>query len=228
MKKIGILGAMILEVDQLIDAMTIVNKKSSAGSTYYIGQLSGKDVVVACCGVGKVNAASSAQIMISEYGVDAIINTGIAGGMHKDVHVCDIVVSNEVTHHDVRKDQMIRCYPCVESFRASDELITTVVKALKAHPLEEGRYHIGKIVSGESFISSKVEKDKIIQAYQPYCVEMEGAAIGHVAHINKIPFLVLRSISDHADDQADMTYKTFEDIAAKQSSRLIMKMLEFL
>jgi len=104
MSRIGIIGAMDLEVRTLIKAMTVTEKKETAGNNYYIGQLFNKDIVVTCCGVGKVNAASSTQILISEYKVNNIINTGIAGGIHESVEVCDIVISQDVTHHDVRPE----------------------------------------------------------------------------------------------------------------------------
>jgi len=223
--KIGIIGAMKLEVEQLINHMTIQDKQEVAGNTYYCGWLHNKEIVVTCGGVGKVNAASSTQILISQFNVDAIINTGIAGGMQSDVKVCDIVISTDVTHHDVRKNQMISCYPHQASFVSDERLITLAVETIKASSFESD-YHIGRIVSGESFISDPLTKKLILEAYQPHCVEMEGAAIGHVSYLNKVPFVVIRCISDNADDDATMSYETFETIAADQSSKLVMDMMK--
>ncbi len=129
MSKIGIIGAMDLEVELLIEKMTVVDIKETAGNKYYIGKIFNKEVVITSCGVGKVNAASSTQILISNYKVDKIINTGIAGSMDKRVKVCDIVFSSNVTHHDVRKEQMQSCFPFSEHFEA-DEL-TGCVSSLR-------------------------------------------------------------------------------------------------
>jgi len=225
MSKIGIIGAMKLEIEQLINHMTIHDKQEIAGSMYYCGCLHNKKIVVTCGGVGKVNAASSTQILISQFNVDAIINTGIAGGIKRDVKVCDIVISTDVTHHDVRKDQMVSCYPHQASFMSDERLITLAEDTIKASSYESD-YHIGRIVSGESFISDPATKNQILEAYEPHCVEMEGAAIGHVSYLNKVPFVVIRCISDNADDNATMSYETFETIAADQSSKLVMDMMK--
>lgn len=225
MNKIGILGAMDLEIKTLLNAMAEIKEEKVAGTTFYQGLLKGKEVVLACCGVGKVNAASCTQALITCFDVDCIINTGIAGGMHWDVKVCDIVVSSEVTHHDVRREQMIHCYPNVEAFKADPHLIEVACRALITNSHLHDKHHIGKIVSGESFVNDRDLKATIIANHQPHCVEMEGSAIGHVAYLNDIPFVVIRSISDNADDQADMTYKEFEQLAAEQSSNLVMEML---
>jgi len=228
MKKIGIFGAMDLEVETLINTMKEVKEHKCAGTSFYQGKLANKEVVVACCGVGKVNAASCTQALISIFDIDGIINTGIAGGMRPDVKVCDIVVSNEVTHHDVRREQMIHCYPNVEVFKADPHLIQVAKEVLQSNDHLHGNHHIGKIVSGECFVNDKELKESIIENHKPHCVEMEGSAIGHVAYLNNIPFVVIRSISDNADNEADMTYKEFESIAARQSSNLVMEMLKHL
>lgn len=224
-KRIGIIGAMKLEVEQLISHMTIDDKQEVAGNIYYSGSLHNQDIVVTCGGVGKVNAASSTQILISHFEVDAIINTGIAGGMQPNVKVCDIVISTDVTHHDVRKNQMISCFPHQAFFVSDERLIELAEKTIRSSSFQSN-YHIGRIVSGESFISDPAIKNLIIEAYEPHCVEMEGAAIGQVSYLNNIPFVVIRCISDNADDEATMSYETFETIAANQSSKLVMDMMK--
>ncbi len=226
MKKLGIIGAMDLEVEMISKEMNIDKEVQIAGNTYYEGTLHGREIVVSCCGCGKVNAASSAQILISEFKVDGLINTGIAGGMKTDVEVCDIVISTDVTHHDVRKRQMVELFPFVGQFDSNKRLIDLAVETAKIDSVLHGKWHVGRIVSGEAFINDKDVKNRIIKEYEPYCVEMEGSAIGHVAHINQIPFLVIRSISDNADDEANMSYEKFERIAAEQSSNLVMEMIK--
>lgn len=228
MKKVGIIGAMDLEIKLLIDNMDLIRKESSAGFSYYVGKIFGKDIIITCCGVGKVNAASCTQILINRFGVDCIINTGIAGGLHREVKVCDIVVSSDVTYHDVRKEQMKNCFPFKEYFECDKNLIEIAIKACEYSKIRKNSYHLGRIVSGECFVDDRDLKESIIKEYSPYCVEMEGTAIGHVAQINDIPFVVIRSISDNADEEATMSYEKFERIAANQSSSLVLNMIKMI
>lgn len=228
MRKIGIIGAMDLEIKILLDNMKLNNKENISGFIYYSGQISGKDVVVTSCSIGKVNAAACTQILIDRFNVNCIINTGIAGGLHSEVNICDVVISSNVTHHDVRKAQMKRWFPFKESFEGDNELIEIAVNACGTIKNKEWKHHVGRIVSGECFVSDNKLKENIIQDYSPHCVEMEGAAIGHVAHINGIPFVVIRCISDNADDQANMNYEIFETIAANQSSNIVLNMIQML
>lgn len=159
--------------------------------------------------------------------VKHIINTGIAGSLNKDVKICDIVISDNVTHHDVRKEQMKRWFPFKECFESDKFLIETAIKAYKKIDSNKFNYHIGRIVSGEAFISDCNLRDLIIKEHSPYCVEMEGSAIGHVACINNIPFLIIRSISDNADDNST-NYIDFEKIAANNSAILVLNILNIL
>jgi adenosylhomocysteine nucleosidase len=228
MKTIGIIGAMDLEIKLLIENMNLFKQEKAAGFDYYIGTIQGKDVVVTCCGVGKVNAAACTQALIDRYKVDAIINTGIAGGLHHEVKICDVVISKDVTYHDVRKGQMRSLFPFKECFEGDRELIDLATKACKLTIGDEYNHHLGRIVSGECFVSDANLKRTIVEQYSPHCVEMEGAAIGHVAHINDIPFVVIRSISDNADDEANISYDAFEKIAAEQAANIILNMIKML
>lgn len=225
MNVIGILGAMDLEIELLRNKMNVVKKKNIAGFNYYIGKIQGKDVVVACCGVGKVNAASCTQILIDKFKVDCIINTGIAGGLHSEVKISDLVISKNVTYHDVSKNQMKNFFPFKEYFEGDKRLIKSAIKACKLYKTEDWNYYIGRIVSGEFFVSDNEMKKNIIEEYSPYCVEMEGAAIGHVAYINNIPFIVIRCISDNADDGANINYDTFEKKSAEHSANIVFNMV---
>jgi adenosylhomocysteine nucleosidase len=223
---IGIIGAMQLEVDSLIEKMNVKEERIVAGNMFYRGVLEKQEVVVTCCDVGKVNAASSTQILISEFHVDAIVNTGIAGGMHQEVQVCDVVISSDVTHHDVRQAQMASCYPNQKYFKSDDRLIELAKNAIEENNLIKGQHHIGRIVSGECFVADHTLKQSIIDDHEPHCVEMEGSSIGHVAYINEVPFVIIRSISDNADSDATMSYEAFEKIAADQSSKIVLNMLK--
>ena len=123
---------------------------------------------------------------------------------------------------------MKRCFPYKEYFDASKELIKVATKACELIKTEEWNYHLGRIVSGECFVSDNKLKQKIIEGYSPYCVEMEGTAIGHVAYINSIPFVVIRSISDNADDEATISCEAFEEISAKQSANIVINMVKMI
>ncbi|UCZ55134.1 5'-methylthioadenosine/adenosylhomocysteine nucleosidase [Bacillus shivajii] len=225
MGKIGVIGAMQVEIDLILDKMDVQKEYSYAGFSFYSGVLYGKEIVLARCGVGKVNAASCTQIMIDRFDLNYMINTGIAGSLRKDIHVCDIVISTDVTHHDVRQAQMKNLFPFQERFIASKELIELAIKACESVRLHSN-YHCGRVISGECFVEDRHQKELLINTFKPACVEMEGASIAHVSFINKIPFLIIRCISDHADDDATNSYENFEKTAGKQSSSIVIEMVK--
>lgn len=225
MNKIGIIGAMQIEIDLLLEKLHIDEEQTIAGMPFYKGNFMDTEVIITRCGVGKVNAAACTQILISKFDVDSIINTGVAGGLHSDVKVGDLVISTNVTHHDVNKNQMKNLFPFQEEFHASEELRALARKAVNSSNLNI-TVHEGRIVSGECFVEDSKLKEQLVTEYAPHCTEMEGAAIGHVAHINDIPFLVLRCISDSADDSAQVSYDDFAKTAANYSSKIIVEMLK--
>ncbi|WP_144507085.1 5'-methylthioadenosine/adenosylhomocysteine nucleosidase [Bacillus mycoides] len=225
MNRIGIIGAMQIEIDLLLEKLHIDEEQTIAGMPFYKGNFMDTEVIITRCGVGKVNAAACTQILISKFDVDSIINTGVAGGLHSDVKVGDLVISTNVTHHDVNKNQMKNLFPFLEEFHASEELRALARKAVNSSSLNIN-VHEGRIVSGECFVEDSKLKEQLVTEYAPHCTEMEGAAIGHVAYINDIPFLVLRCISDSADDSAQVSYDDFAKTAANYSSKIIVEMLK--
>jgi len=227
---IGIIGAMDEEVQQIVNAMDIKKVESKASMTFNMGNLSGKDVVIVRSGIGKVNAAVCAQILVDDFNVDYIINTGIAGSLRSEIDIADIVISDDVLHHDMDASGFgyaLGQIPRMEtlSFKADARLIA-LAKDSCAHVIPEVGVHIGRIVSGDQFISNKDVKNKIISNFSGYCTEMEGAAIAQAAYLNNVPFLILRAISDKADDSATMDYPTFEAQAIKHSVLLIRELVE--
>lgn len=226
MKKIGILGAMYLELETIHNKMKLSRDIEINGFHFIEGEIYNKKIVICTCGIGKVNAASCTQVLIDKFDVDYIINTGVAGGLKSDVNICDVVISKDVTHHDVSKAQMISYFPNKEYFEADEELIELARKACELTSNTE--YHIGRIVSGDSFISNMDVKEQIIKDYDPHCVEMEGSAIGHVAYINKVGFVVIRSISDKADNHAYKSYDSFEIPAAEKAANVILNMIKIM
>lgn len=229
MNKIGIIGAMELEVEQLKSEMTVSNIVTKAGMDFYEGTLNGASVVIVRCGIGKVNAALCVQILADVFEATHVINTGVAGSLNAALDIGDILISKDALHHDM--DVTIFGYKPGEvpqmgfrEFPADGQLAALAKEACeKANPGIHVR--IGRVVSGDQFISDKAVKERLITEFQGDCAEMEGAAIAHGAYLNHIPFVIIRAISDKADDSAEMDYPTFEAAAAKHSAALVKEML---
>lgn len=231
MTKLGIIGAMEEEVETLLGLMEEKRESERAGSRFFDGTLEGLPVTVVQCGVGKVNAALCTQILCDCFGVTHLVNTGIAGSLCADLDIGDLVVSQDSMYHDV--DAVAFGYPMgqvpgmdVISFPADDALIGYAFAAAEA--VNPGHTKIGRVASGDQFVASKEVKQRIIDLTQGLCTEMEGAAIAQTAYRNAVPFVILRAISDKADDSAEMDYPTFETLAAHrcaQVTRLLAKAL---
>ncbi|MCD8356410.1 MAG: 5'-methylthioadenosine/adenosylhomocysteine nucleosidase [Clostridia bacterium] len=223
--KWGILGALDAEVDLIRSQMQISSETPLFGTTYYEGTVHGQEIVLVCCGVGKVNAAICAAAAMDKFGADCIINVGIAGAMEHGLKILDVVISSEVGFHD-QDDVMLKYYPKHAFFPADTALADLCEQACAAIPEMTGRYRHGRIVSGDVFVNDAAVKKSINDRYTPACVEMEGAAIGHAAFMYEKPYLVIRTMSDAADDDADDTYDDFIGEAAHTSASIILKMLE--
>ena len=225
--KLGIIGAMDVEVALLKEKMKNVTAKDRAGSAYYEGTLEGAPAVVVQCGVGKVNAALCAQILISEFGVTHLVNTGIAGSLCADLDIGDLVVSKDAIYHDFDISYWGRAIGEVPgmgvvAFPADEAMIACAFDA--AESVNPGHTRIGRVASGDQFVCNKEKKEKIIADTSAQCTEMEGTAIAHAAYRNAVPFVILRAISDKADDSAEMDYPTFEAIAARRCAEVTMAM----
>ena len=226
---IGIIGAMDEEVEQLVEVMEITREETKACMTFKAGKLAGKDVVIVRSGIGKVNAAACTQILVDDFKADYIINTGIAGSLKAEIDIADVVISSDVLHHDM--DATGFGYPLgqiprmdVLSFEADKHLID-VAKEACAKVLPEIGTHIGRVVSGDQFISDKAVKERISSNFDGFCTEMEGAGIAHAAYLNKVSYVIIRAISDKADNSATMDYPTFEKKAIAHSVRLMKELL---
>ena len=221
MTKLGIIGAMDIEIQTLKEKIENLTVTEKTGTQYYEGTLQGLPVVLVKCGIGKVNAAIGAQILCDCFGVTHIVNTGIAGSLCAQQDIGDMVISSDVWHHDF--DCVAFGYPmCMipgmpQSFSADEKLI-----ALAKNAAEQtgSTVRIGRIASGDQFVADPGLKDQIIGRTQALCTEMEGAAIAHASYLNGIPFIIIRAISDKADDSAEMDYPTFERKAAQTCAKL--------
>lgn len=225
MKKIGIIGAMELEVAQLKSQMEVKNVVEKAGMKFHEGILNGKDVVVVQCGIGKVNAGICVQILADVFEADAVINTGVAGSLRAEINIGDIVVSKDACEHDMDVSPL-GYEPGIipqmaTSFFEADRTLVEAVKSVCAEVNTDISVYEGRVVSGDQFISDDKVKDRLISLFDGSCAEMEGAAIAHAAYLNKIPYVVIRAISDKADGSAHMDYPEFERAAAAHCAKLV-------
>ena len=232
MKKLGIIGAMSVEVALLKENMEDMVISTHAGMEFCAGRLCGVDTVVVQCGVGKVNAAMCAQILCSVFGVTCLVNTGIAGSLNAQLDIGDLLVSRDAMYHDfdcVHFGYEMGKVPGMDTvaFPADEQLVSYAYAAAEA--VNPGHTKIGRVASGDLFVAEKNAKNTIIEKTNALCTEMEGAAIAHAAYKNGVPFVILRAISDKADDSAEMDYPTFENIAAHRCAavtRMLAKQLK--
>lgn len=220
---IGLIGAMKVEVDGICAAMTDKKEKHISGIDFVCGKLGKNDVVAAVCGIGKVFAAICAQTMILEFSPDVIINTGVAGALSEKLNIFDIAVADKVVQHDMDTSPLgdpkglisgINVI-YIETDSKVSELLFSCCKDLCINAVS------GTVASGDCFVASKQLKQSISSQFGAVACEMEGAAIGQVCYVNKVPFSVLRAISDNADGTADIDYPSFCRLAAENYIKVI-------
>ena len=222
------------EVRTLKSLMDIEKTVGKASLKFYEGKLEGKDIVLVQCGIGKVNSALCAQILISEFKVDAVVNTGVAGAIHSSLGVNDIVISTEAIQYDVdatafgySKGQIPQMDNSV--FVADERLINAAYESSLEQVKGKGFNIVkGRVATGDIFISSKELKEELENDFKAYCGEMEGGAIAHACYLNNVPFVIIRAMSDKADGSANVTYDEFVVEAAENSKDIVLKMLRAL
>ena len=231
-KKVGIIGAMKVEVDFLKSKLEGDTKEVTAGGILFTeGLISGTPVVVVQSGVGKVNAALCAQRLVLQFAVTHVINTGIAGAAAAGLRVLDFVVSTDALYHDMDatefgyKRTVIPQMACSD-FVADEAMINAAKEAFGTIDEAQGKRLItGRIASGDQFIGAGKKKDEIIGVCAPACVEMEGAAVAHACYLCGTPFVVIRCMSDMADESVATSYSFNEAEAANLSAKLVLSML---
>ena len=228
----GIIGAMDEEVALLKEKMEISDIVNRASMEFCHGKLGGREVVVVMSGIGKVNAGICAQILVDVFHVTELINTGIAGSLKNEINIGDIVVSSDAIQHDMdavsfgyERGQIPRM--ATLSFPADPRLVELAKKACtQVNP--EISVFVGRIASGDVFVADRGVKDEIASWTKGFCTEMEGAAIAQAAWLNKVPFVIIRAISDKADDSAAVDYPEFEKQAIQHSVKLVERFVELL
>ena len=212
--KIGIIAALDCEMAEFCRDYAAVESKYFG---IYEGKCAQHDVYICLAGVGKVNAAANTQRLIDLFGVDYVINSGVAGCVTRELGVCDIAVSTELTYHDFTPIDVLDKYaPGTSVFKADEKLTSLAVEACEK--IDGVKFGTGMIVTGDQFIEDSSVVARLRNDFNALCTEMEGAAVAHVCVLNKVPFVVIRAMSDNADESADMSFTEMAAIAAKNAS----------
>jgi len=228
---IGIIGAMEEEVKFLIKGMDFKRKEVKAKMEFSFGSIYNKNVVIVTSGIGKVNAAICAQILIDDFKVDYIINVGIAGGTVDNIYPGDIVIARNLVQHDIDTSAFgdrIGQIPRMDTFefKCDEKLIEYAEKACLS--INGHNHFTGRIVSGDQFIANLDKINWLNSEFDCLACEMEGASIAQVCYLNETPFIVIRSISDNANNGAEMDYEQFKDIAVENSTSILSEMLKLI
>lgn len=227
--KTGIIGAMDEEVASLKEAMQDKKITTIAKMDFCEGKLDGHDVVIVQCNYGKVNAGVCAQVLIDCFGVDRIINTGVAGSLDATINIGDIVVSTDAVQHDYDETPLgselgemstINAF----AFEADEQMRMSAVEAVRAVAPTIQVFE-GRVCTGDQFIASREQKDYILSNFGGLCCEMEGGSIAQVCYLNNIPFVIIRAISDKADDSEEMSFVEFASMAAERSAQITRYMI---
>jgi adenosylhomocysteine nucleosidase len=226
---IGIIAAMNEELEILLKDMHVQSTEEKAKMTFNKGSLWGKEVIAVVCGVGKVNAAICTQILASEYKVDKVINVGVAGGIGKDIYPGDVVIANNLVEHDMdttafgdKHGQIPRLDTF--DFKCDEKLVKLALEACDES--KDIKTFLGRIVTGDQFVANIEKIQWLSSEFEAFACEMEGGSIAHTCYLNSIPFVVIRSISDNANNGAHMDFEKFVPIGVKNSTTILEKMIK--
>jgi len=250
---IGVMGALDSEIELIREGMKLRSAEIISGRTYYEGEIEGHRVVLVKAGVGKVNAALTAQVMIDRFGVGSIVFTGIAGGINPDLHVGDVVISDRVIQHDFGLISKDAFQPWkitigdtaggekeVSYFEADSHLVELARRAaervdfpdpdtaISIHVVGKVRVYLGCIVTGDQFIASEGKRVWLQKTFDAYATEMEGGAVAQVCATNGLPFVIIRTLSDLANEDASVDIEKFFSYAAQNSATLVLEMLKLM
>ena len=225
---LGIIGAMSEELEILLKEMEVETKNTKANMTFYKGKLWNQNVVAVVCGIGKVNAAICSQILISEYNVTKVINVGVAGGVKKDIFPGNVVIANNLVQYDMDTtafgDAMGQI-PRLDTFDFKCDLELVKLAENACNENSEIKSSTGRIVTGDLFVASVEKVQWLEKEFDASACEMEGGAIAHTCYLNNVPFVVIRSISDNANNGAHMDFAEFTTIGVKNSTAILKSML---
>jgi adenosylhomocysteine nucleosidase len=226
MKNIGIVAAMPVELENMVKILGAEELNLKGFYKIFKCEYKNIDIYLACSGIGKVNAAACTQKLIDVFDVEAVINMGIAGAVSKELSTLDVVIGADVVYHDFSPAELLdRYHPFKRNFKCDNKLIEIAEMSCK-NILNPHQYKVGRIASGDCFVEDNSTKSYIREQLKAVCCEMEGCSVGHTCFLNDVPFLILRSISDLADEGAQMSYSEFEQKAAVQANGIVIGMLD--
>jgi adenosylhomocysteine nucleosidase len=215
--RIGVIGPTEKEIVPFIDKIEDKKTTECAKLKFYSGVYEGVEVVAVLCGVCKVNAAIATQILIDKFEVTHVILTGVAGALNKKLYIGDTVISSEIAYHDVKGGILTEYHPWMEDiyFKPDGKLLNLCEDVSKSLEVTNKCY-TGRIITGEAFITHN-ERENLIERFKPLCVDMESASVAHTCYVNNIPFIVIRSMSDNADENGSESFKSNMELAALNS-----------
>ncbi|GFP76270.1 5'-methylthioadenosine/adenosylhomocysteine nucleosidase [Clostridium fungisolvens] len=221
MLRIGVIGPSEKEIAEFINKITEKKQIEHAMLKFYSGIYGEIEVVSVVCGVCKVNASIATQVLIDKFDVTHIILIGVAGALSSQLEVGDIVISSEVAYHDVASGILTEYHPWMEDiyFKADGKLIELSMEAASSL-VATSKFYTGRIITGETFITHK-EREYLVQQFNPLCVDMESASVAHTCYVNRIPFVVIRSMSDNADEKSSEQFKINAETAAQNSIKVV-------
>lgn len=228
--KIGIIGAMHEEVVELLADMKEYRCEAVGNLKFYEGTLKGREVVLVECGIGKVNAAMCATLIIEKFKVDQVIFTGVAGGVNPEIEIGDIVISTELIEHDFDCSAFgmnLGIIPRMDrSIFEGDKELVELAEKVALEKFGKAKVWLGRVLSGDQFVASHEKIKWLREYYNGECTEMEGASVAHVCYLLNTPFVVIRAVSDKANSDAQVDFKEFTILAAKNSKIIIEGMLQ--
>ena len=219
MAKIGIIAAMEVEAEELKAALTDARAVYHMGMNFIEGTLDKTPVVVVRSGIGKVNAAICATTLLQRFGVTHVINTGIAGSLDERIRIGDLVISSDAVQHDIDATKFgyrrgVIPQLGISSVFVADSAMRQAARMAAVNQVSNEHVFEGRIVSGDTFVATREQKADLVATFDAICCEMEGASIAHVCSLANVPFVIIRAISDNADEDADLDYPSFERSAA--------------
>ena len=230
-KRIAIIGAMDSEIANLKSMLENTEEIKIAGITYYKGKLHGKDVVLLKSGVGKVNAAVATTIAIERFNIEKIIFTGVAGSGNPNYNIADIVISKNLIEHDFDTRDIDGDYITVlvegynDNYYPADEALIELAKSSAEKVITNSKVYVDTIATGDQFVGNNEKVKQIHNKFKAGAIEMEGASVAHTALMYKIPFVVIRSLSDKADSDAEVDYPKFVIQASDNSAKIVSEMI---
>lgn len=230
MNTVGIIGAMEEEIIAIKRHMKVENTIHRAGMEFCEGTLKDQRIVVVRCGIGQVNATICTQILIDQFEVNYIINTGVAGGLYPEINIGDIVIASDTLQDHADKpafgETKVVISPENQPFFESNTKLIDVAKEAVERLKDSPKAYVGRVASEDQFISSMKVKADIYTTFTAYCAEIEGAAIAHTCYLNQVPFVMIRVISDKADQNSEINFDEFVHLAARNVSRMIECIVE--